>query len=137
MKTTLMTFSGLSMAPWLLKGDVLVVQTDVTMNEIAEGDVLVFHSDVHQQTIAHRLIDKEKHIIKGDRLSNIDEWDASHVLLGKALGRFRHHQYLPFKFKKTLAFISRFGLYPESQPWIKAIIKKFRTLHFFVKKVLT
>lgn len=105
------TLGGVSMWPWLRKGDVVVVKPFSPPEEPRTGDVVVFCSGT--KLIAHRLLKrienkgKTQYLTKGDALLKADHLLEREQLLGRIEVLERKGNSISCRNSKALAGISR------------------------------
>ena len=109
-----MEMVGVSMAPWLCRGDILLVDVGVSANELKPGDVVVVQPDGQELPLVHRVVRKEGLAIqtKGDRNADLDPpWFPQH-LVGRVTQRHRGGRWKTLSGGKLLLWISLGRFYP-------------------------
>lgn len=103
---------GISMAPWLQNGDILLVNSKIQINYLRLGDIAVFEHRESKVTIAHRVISKSPLRTKGDRNKNVDLLNEEWNFKGRVEKRFRDNRWTGLRFRYLFWWFCSFGLYP-------------------------
>ena len=115
---SLFEFQGLSMAPWLMPGDIVVLSPKVLQENIRLGDVIVIENESGQR-ICHRVVKMEStptspfpFVLKGDRVPYCDDVQGHWKFVGKVLERIRDDHRSFISTHRIFVWMSLWGLYP-------------------------
>jgi signal peptidase I len=107
----LLAIQGISMAPGLKPGDVLMVDPGISKETLRVGDVAVFRNATNGNAIAHRVVSLPL-MTKGDRNRDTDPLTEEWVYEGKGIRRNRNGTWKPLRHGRALAAFSKWGLFP-------------------------
>jgi len=105
---------GLSMAPWLMPRDVLLVDRSVCVSELRLGDIVVWKNPATGDRTAHRIV-KRPLVTKGDRNPEVDPEGDGQMYEGRVIRRHRNGVWTPMRWRWLGWFLCRFNLYPEQR----------------------
>ena len=111
-------FEGISMAPWVMSGDRVFLDTTSEVKSLRRGDVVVVENELGQR-VCHRVVKLGVSqtsglgfVLKGDRVPFCDDLTGNWKLVGKVVERFRLGSRERVLSHPLLAKLSLWGLYP-------------------------
>lgn len=109
---------GLSMAPWLMPGDVLLVDRAYSVRDLQLGDVVVLKHVEGEERIVHRIVREAPLRLlfpfrtKGDRTFLEDPMNETFRYEGKVISRHRQGCWKPLRYRRLLWILGKYDLYP-------------------------
>jgi hypothetical protein len=107
-----MIMAGVSMAPFLLPGDALLVDEVDSVSDLALGDVVVMKHEGTCERIVHRVVGLNPLRTKGDRNSIWDPLDEAWRLGGVVTRRNRKGIWVSVFRGRIAYWLCRWGMYP-------------------------
>ena len=109
---------GVSLAPWLMPGDVLLLDRGVSVRDLRLGDVVVLKREGAEERIVHRIVREAPARLffpfrtKGDRVGVEDPLDDELRFDGRVVARHRKGIWKSLKFRRLLWIMGKYDLYP-------------------------
>jgi signal peptidase I len=104
--------SGISMAPWLMPGDVVWVEREFPSASLKLGDLVVMQNRTSGSGYVHRVIRANPLQTKGDRNQMADPRSDDWIYGGRVRRFSRNQNLKPTRDGLLLWALCRFGLYP-------------------------
>ncbi len=93
----------------------MLLDREVSLNQIRRGEVVVLKNRKSGEAIAHRMMRREKGgelSLKGDRVQVWDDFDPTWKFEGVISHRYQKGEWCPLQWRRLRWTLSLFGFYP-------------------------